>query len=131
MQTEEKLISPFVTDIRDGVDPRVTSPSLWITTALGEWFQSYETTIAFKGEFGVLINKDWYEGDRSKTTSKYLAKWLGEVERPFVWRTPGSRNLMPPSVQVSMKDVHARVKSGEYKLAPLTNYTQHPTPNTQ
>lgn len=108
MQTEEKLIAPFVEDL-------TVRGQYHIITALGAWFQSYETTIAFKGEFGVLINKDWWEGKRTKTTSKYLVKWLGEVERPFV----------------SMKDVHIRLESGEYKLVPLTNYTQHPALNTQ
>ena len=107
MQTEEKLIAPFVVDL--------SANQYHITTALGDWFQSYETTIAFSGEFGVLIDKDWYEDKHTRTTSKYLVKWLGEVGNTFV----------------SMKDVHTKVKSGEYKLVPLTNYTQHPTPNTQ
>ena len=109
MQTEEKLIAPFVEAIESNQN------QYHITTPLGEWFQSYETTIAFKGEFGVLIDKDWWEGDRTRTTSKYLGKWMAEVD--------GYPSLM--------KDIHAKVKSGEYKLVPLTNYTQHPTPNTQ
>lgn len=117
MQTEEKLIAPYVMDL--------SANQYHITTALGEWFQSYQTTIAFKGEFGVLIDKDWWEGDRTRTTSKYLGEWLSRVE--------GS-----PS---RMKDVHIRLESGEYKLVPLDNVrenmagslfnTQHPTPNTQ
>jgi len=111
MTTEEKLIAPFVEDL--------SANQYHITTALGEWFQSYETTIAFKGEFGVLIDKDWYEGDRTRTTSKYLARWLSKVDSP-------------DCVELLRKNMlHAKVKSGEYKLAPLTNYTQHPTPNTQ
>ena len=113
MQTEEKLIAPYVMDL--------SANQYHITTALGEWFQSYETTIAFKGEFGVLIDKDWYEGDRTRTTSKYLGEWLSRVE--------GSPSLLSPPL--IMKDVHAKVKSGEYKLVPLNNYYQHPTPNTQ
>lgn len=121
MTTKEKLIAPYVMDIRDGIDAYKTQSN--ITTALGDWFQSYETTIAFKGEFGVLIDKDWYEGDRTRTTSKYLARWLSQVEGP------GPRE--PGEVSRGMKDVHVRLESGEYKLAPLTNYTQHPTPNTQ
>lgn len=109
MTTEEKLIAPYVVDL--------SANQYHITTALGEWFQSYETTIAFKGEFGVIIDKDWWEGERTRTTSKYLARWLsGEL---------GGHS------SVTMKDVHVRLESGEYKLAHLTNYTQHPTPNTQ
>jgi hypothetical protein len=107
MQTEENLIAPYVLDL--------SANQYHITTALGEWFQSYETTIAFRGEFGVIIDKDWYEGDRTRTTSKYLARWLSDSDSLYNG--------------VTMNDVHAKVKSGEYKLAPLTNYTQHPTPN--
>ena len=117
MQTEEKLIAPYVMDL--------SANQYHITTALGDWFQSYQTTIAFKGEFGVLIDKDWYEGDRTRTTSKYLTKWLCRVDTPLS----------------AMRVVHNRVKSGEYKLVPLDNVredmagslfnTQHPTPNTQ
>lgn len=97
MQTEEKLIAPYVMDL--------SANQYHITTPLGEWFQSYQTTIAFKGEFGVLIDKDWYEGDRTRTTSKYLGWWLDRVE----------------GYPSHMKDVHAKVKSGEYKLVPLDN----------
>jgi len=107
MTTEEKLIAPFVEAIESNQN------QYSITTPLGEWFQSYETTIAFKGEFGVLIDKDWWEGDRTRTTSKYLGQWLARVD--------GYPSLM--------KDVHIRLESGEYKLVPLTN-TQHPTSNT-
>ena len=108
MQTEEKLIAPYVMDL--------SANQYHIITALGEWFQSYETTIAFKGEFGVLIDKDWWEGERTRTTSKYLARWTAQVDRPEVEQ---------------MKDIHVRLESGEYKLVPLNNYDQHPTPNTQ
>ena len=112
---EEKLIAPYV----EAIDSNQNQYR--ITTPLGEWFQSYETTIAFKGEFGVLIDKDWWEGDRTRTTSKYLARWLSQLDTGIPQGAAGC----------SMKDVHAKVKSGEYKLTYLTNYTQHPTPNTQ
>tara|TARA_Y100000401_G_scaffold117501_1_gene126675 strand:+ start:10293 stop:10667 length:375 start_codon:yes stop_codon:yes gene_type:complete len=124
MQTEEKLIAPYVMDL--------SANQYHITTALGDWFQSYQTTIAFKGEFGVLIDKDWYEGDRTRTTSKYLGQWLSRVSGPGL-RQPGEFSR-------GAKDIHAKVKSGEYKLVPLDNVrgemagstfnTQHSTPNT-
>jgi len=102
MQTEEKLIAPYVMDL--------SANQYHITTALGDWFQSYETTIAFKGEFGVLIDKDWYEGSRTRTTSKYLGRWLDRVGE-----------FAKPVESSHMKDIHAKVKSGEYKLVPLDN----------
>ena len=111
MQTEEKLIAPFVKSYQ--------ANQYWITTSLGEWFQSYETTIAFNGEFGVLIDKDWYEGDRTMTTSRHLSSWLSSVQ---------GNGLPPPDP--GMKDIHAKVNSGEYKIVPLTNYFEEEL-NTQ
>ena len=97
MQIEEQLIAPHVEALAQN--------QYWITTALGEWYQSYETTIAFKGEFGVLINKDWYDKKRTATTSKWLGEWLSQVEDDADFLRGWKENI----------------KSGKYKLISLSN----------
>lgn len=51
-----------------------------VTTEDGEWFQSYNSLIAFKpfGNGKILIGKDW---DYSVTTGKYRNQFLGEGKK--------------------------------------------------
>tara|TARA_R100000234_G_scaffold120059_1_gene105158 strand:+ start:1069 stop:1461 length:393 start_codon:yes stop_codon:yes gene_type:complete len=110
MQTEEKLIAPYVMDIRDGIDAYKTQSN--ITTPLGNWFQSKGTTVAFKGDFGIIIDQGWWE-DEERTTAdtQWLCRWLGWLERHHGHAVGDPR----------VTELRAKVKSGEYKLAPLTN----------
>mgnify|MGYP003129744116 CR=1 FL=1 len=103
---EEQLIAPHVENLAQN--------QYWISTSLGEWFQSYETTIAFKGEFGVLISKDWYEGGASRTTSKWLGHWLSHVTTDEdLAASPGAGGVVP---------WRSHIKSGKYKLTSLPNF---------
>ena len=108
MNDKEQLISPHVETLGQN--------QFWITNALGEWFQSYDTTIAFKGEFGVIINKEWYEGKQTTTTSKWLGQWLSHVEKD-VELPPGAGATVPWK---------SHIKSGYYKLMTLSNYRRPP-----
>ena len=108
-KTEEKLIAPYVMDIRDGIDAYKTQSN--VTTPLGDWFQSKGTTVAFKGDFGVIIDQGWWEGERTPYDIQWLCKWLGWLERHR------GRSVGDPRVT----ELRAKVKSGEYKLATLTN----------
>jgi len=66
-----------------------------ITTPEGEYFQSYETIIAFIGQGKVVLDrKSW---NYSLTTGKYRNKFLGETK----------------------KETERKIASGEYKLADL------------
>jgi len=66
-----------------------------ITTREGKYFQSYDTTIAFVDNFGrVILDINW---KYSKTTSKYLHKFLG----------------------VDTKTIQNKVNSGEYIIRVL------------
>jgi len=97
-------------DIRDGLDAYKTQSN--ITTSLGEWFQSKGTTVAFSGEFGVIIDQGWWEyEERTPADTRWLCGWLGWLERHR------GRSVGDPGVT----ELRAKVKSGEYKLAPLTN----------
>ena len=108
MKDEDNIIAPHVEALGNS--------QFWITTALGEWFQSYDTTIAFKGEFGVLINKDWYEGKQTATTSKWLGQWFSHVTNEEDL-PPGSGGTVPWK---------SHIKSGKYKLMTLSNYRVPP-----
>jgi hypothetical protein len=67
-----------------------------VTSSDGVYFQSYDSIIAVKRPDGsvCLDQKYW---NYSKTTSKYLAIWLNQVN----------------------SDVKRKVKSGEYRLVDL------------
>ena len=67
-----------------------------IYTDEGNYFQSYDSVIAFRGEDNK-ITLDEYYWDYSRTTSKYRNQFLGE----------------------SIADTRAKIDSGEYKLADL------------
>jgi hypothetical protein len=67
-----------------------------IYTDEGNYFQSYDSVIAFRGEDNK-ITLDEYYWDYSRTTSKYRNQFLGE----------------------SIVDTRAKIESGEYKLADL------------
>ena len=106
MKDEEQLIAPHVEALAQN--------QYWISNTLGEWFQSYETAIAFKGEFGVIINKEWYEGNRTTTTSKWLGQWLSHVTTDEdLAGYKGAGGVVP------WKN---HIKSGKYKLISLSNY---------
>jgi ABC-type Fe3+ transport system substrate-binding protein len=62
----------------------------------GNYFQSYNSVIAFKGNDGK-ITLDNYYWDYSRTTSKYRNQFLGE----------------------GVADTRAKIESGEYELADL------------
>ena len=62
----------------------------------GNYFQSYDSVIAFKGNDGK-VTLDNYYWDYSRTTSKYRNQFLGE----------------------GVADTRAKIDSGEYKLADL------------
>lgn len=62
----------------------------------GNYFQSYNSVIAFKANDGKVI-LDSYYWDYSKTTGVYRNQFLGE----------------------SIADTRAKIESGEYKLADL------------
>ena len=67
-----------------------------IITSDGEYFQSYDSVIAFKDNEGNVTLDD-YTWDYSRTTSKYRRQFLGE----------------------GIADTRAKIESGEYKLANL------------
>ena len=67
-----------------------------IYTDEGNYFQSYDSVIAFRGEDNK-ITLDEYYWDYSRTTSKYRSQFLGE----------------------GIVDTRAKIESGEYKLADL------------
>ena len=67
-----------------------------IITSDGEYFQSYNSVIAFKDNEGNVTLDD-YTWDYSRTTSKYRRQFLGE----------------------GIADTRAKIESGEYKLANL------------
>lgn len=80
---------------------KITNPfgvqnQLVITDAMNNrWFQSYETVIACKTSRGnVILNNQW---EYSKTTSKYLGRFLGETT----------------------KEIRQKVANGTYKLDDL------------
>lgn len=49
-----------------------------ITTDAGEFFQSYDSVIAFKPKDGGAVQLDRATWDYSKTTGKYRNEFLGE-----------------------------------------------------
>ena len=63
----------------------------------GNYFQSYDSVIAFKGNDGK-VTLDNYYWDYSRTTGVYRNQFLGE----------------------GVADTRAKIESGEYKLADLT-----------
>ncbi len=67
-----------------------------IYTDKGNYFQSYQSVIAFIGEDNK-ITLDEYYWDYSPTTGKYRNQFLGE----------------------GIADTRAKIESGEYKLADL------------
>ena len=67
-----------------------------IYTDEGNYFQSYDSVIAFKGNDGK-VTLDNYYWDYSRTTSKYRNQFLGE----------------------GVADTRAKIESGEYELADL------------
>ncbi len=67
-----------------------------IITSDGEYFQSYDSVIAFKDNEGNVTLDD-YTWDYSRTTSKYRNEFLGE----------------------GIADTRAKIESSEYKLADL------------
>ena len=67
-----------------------------IITSDGEYFQSYDSVIAFKDNEGNVTLDD-YTWDYSRTTGKYRNEFLGEY----------------------IADTRAKIESGEYKLSNL------------
>ena len=67
-----------------------------IITSDGEYFQSYDSVIAFKDNEGNVTLDD-YTWDYSRTTGKYRNQFLGE----------------------GIVDTRSKIESGEYKLADL------------
>jgi len=67
-----------------------------IYTPDGNYFQSYNSVIAFRANDGK-ITLDKYYWNYSRTTSKYRNEFLGEY----------------------IADTRAKIESGEYKLADL------------
>ena len=67
-----------------------------IITSDGEYFQSYNSVIAFKDNEGNVTLDD-YTWDYSRTTGKYRNEFLSE----------------------GIVETRAKIKSGEYKLANL------------
>ena len=67
-----------------------------IYTSEGEYFQSYDSVIAFKDNEGNVTLDD-YTWDYSRTTGKYRNEFLSE----------------------GIVDTRAKIESGEYKLADL------------
>ena len=67
-----------------------------IYTPEGNYFQSYNSVIAFRANDGK-ITLDKYYWNYSRTTSKYRNEFLGEY----------------------IADTRAKIQSGEYKLADL------------
>jgi hypothetical protein len=67
-----------------------------ICTSEGEYFQSYDSVIAFKDNEGNVTLDD-YTWDYSRTTGKYRNKFLGE----------------------GIVDTRSKIESGEYELADL------------
>lgn len=68
-----------------------------ITTAQGEYFQSYQSIIAFRPNDGGKVWIDEKYWDYSKTTGKYRNDFLNEKK----------------------KDTERKIESGEYILADL------------
>lgn len=68
-----------------------------IETEAGQYFQSYQTVIAFKPRNGGPITLDENSWDYSRTTSKYRSQFLGE----------------------NTAETRKKIDSGEYKLANL------------
>ena len=67
-----------------------------IYTPDGNYFQSYNSVIAFRDNNGKITLDDYY-WDYSRTTGVYRNQFLGE----------------------SIADTRSKIKSGEYKLADL------------
>ena len=67
-----------------------------IYTSEGEYFQSYDSVIAFKDNEGNVTLDSW-AWDYSRTTGKYRNQFLGE----------------------GIVDTRSKIESGEYKLADL------------
>ena len=67
-----------------------------IYTPEGNYFQSYNSVIAFRGKNNKIILDEYY-WDYSHTTGKYRNQFLGE----------------------SIADTRSKIESGEYKLADL------------
>jgi hypothetical protein len=67
-----------------------------IYTSEGEYFQSYDSVIAFKDNEGNVTLDD-YTWDYSRTTGKYRNEFLGEY----------------------IADTRDKIESGKYKLANL------------
>ena len=65
-------------------------------TSEGNYFQSYNSVIAFKANDGKVTLDDYY-WDYSRTTGVYRNKFLGE----------------------GIADTRSKIESGEYKLADL------------
>ena len=66
-----------------------------IYTIEGEYFQSYDSIIAFNNNGKITLDKNTW--DYSRTTSKYRNEFLGE----------------------GIADTRVKIESGEYKLADL------------
>ena len=67
-----------------------------IYTSEGNYFQSYDSVIAFRANDGKITLDDYY-WDYSRTTGVYRNKFLGE----------------------GIADTRSKIESGEYKLADL------------
>ncbi len=68
-----------------------------ISTAQGEYFQSYETVVARITPKGVVYIDQWEAITRSPTTSKWLSVFLG----------------------IPAKEVQRRIESGKFKRVNL------------
>ena len=119
------LIAPHVEDL--------SANQYWITDPQGEWFQSYQTTVAFKGEFMVLLDRDWYQGvdmERSVTTVKYLCKFLSEVMVATPEEVERRAKKGGDVNKLTAKEMHKKVANGEIGLTDLSNYNDPVERNT-
>lgn len=75
----------------------VANQYIIVMPGTGQYFQSYNSIIAFKpeGEGKIALDRNYW--DYSTTTSKYLAQFLG----------------------IASAEVRKRVKKGEYLMADL------------
>ena len=85
------------TKLRNMGSGRGVANQFIITTAEGEYFQSYKSIIAFKPYGDGKIVLDSYYWNYSTTTSKYRNEFLGE----------------------STEETKKRIKAGEYVLEDL------------
>ena len=85
-----------VEQMKSSRSDRPAANQFTIITSDGEYFQSYDSVIAFKDNEGNVTLDD-YTWNYSRTTSKYRNEFLSE----------------------SIVETRAKIESGEYKLSNL------------